>query len=87
MEENYYWVYKKLVIFDIDSSLNIYLIFLKDAMVGRENGINQQRINIILNQSRPIETFKAEQMMLEQQENAREEDPMLQYNRDLIKLN
>jgi hypothetical protein len=70
-------VYKKLVIFDIDSSLNIYLIFLRDADVGRENGITQQRINIILNQNRPVEKYKAEQMMLENKENFREEDPLL----------
>ena len=70
-------MYKKLVIFDIDSSLNIYLIFLRDADVGRENGITQQRINIILNQNRPVEKYKAEQMMLENKENFREEDPLL----------
>jgi hypothetical protein len=51
INENYYWLFKKFVIFDIDSSLNIHLIFMKDALVAKQYGITLSRINAILGEN------------------------------------
>ena len=61
LNENYYWLFKKFVIFDVDRKLNIHLIFMSVADVAREYGISQTRLNAIIAVNKPIEKFKLEQ--------------------------
>jgi phage antirepressor YoqD-like protein len=66
------------------------MIFMKDADIAKQYGITQSRLNAILNENKPIEKYKMDQalelMEEENEEIAKEEDPMLQFKYDLSKL-
>lgn len=47
LEENYYWVFKKYVVFDIDRNLNIYLVFLEQHDIIIDYKITRERLNNI----------------------------------------
>jgi len=61
LNENYYWLFKKFVIFDIDRQLNIHLIFMNVAEVAKEYGITRNRLNAILSENKPVEKFRIDQ--------------------------
>lgn len=66
------------------------MIFMKDADIAKQYGITQLRLNAILNENKPIEKYKQEQTLEmneeDNEEQARQEDPMLQFKYDLSKL-
>jgi hypothetical protein len=46
LQENYYWLYKHFVIFDVDRKLNIYLTFMSKAAVAlSQNSEREQFVN------------------------------------------
>lgn len=51
LQENYYWLYKHFVIFDVDRKLNIYLIFMAKAAVAEKNEVTQDRCRRILREN------------------------------------
>lgn len=48
LQENYYWLYKHFAIFDVDRKLNIYLILMGSAEVGRKYEVTKDRVRRIL---------------------------------------
>lgn len=67
LNENYYWLFKKFVIFDVDRDLNIHLIFMKSADIAKEYSITQERLNSIKAEHKPVEKYKMareEQMIM-----------------------
>lgn len=51
LHENYYWMYKHHVIFDVDRKLNIYLVFLEVAPIARKCDVNRDRCRKILKEN------------------------------------
>ena len=57
LQENYYWLYKHFVIFDVDRKLNIYLIFMARADVARKYEVTRERIRRILRENNLIQDY------------------------------
>lgn len=57
LQENYYWLYRHFVIFDVDRKLNIYLIFMARADVARRFEVTRERIRKILRENNLVQDF------------------------------
>ncbi len=51
LQENYYWLFKHFVIFDVDRNLNIYLIFMDKASIAKKHDVYPDRCRRILRQN------------------------------------
>jgi hypothetical protein len=51
LQENYYWLFKHFVIFDVDRNLNIYLIFMNKAAIAKKHDVYPDRCRRILRQN------------------------------------
>ena len=51
LQENYYWLYKHFVIFDVDRKLNIYLIFMLRAAIAQRHDVTVDRCRRILREN------------------------------------
>ena len=52
--ENYYWLYKKFVIFDVDKALNIHLIFMNLSPLSEEFAVTKSRLRSIISSNELI---------------------------------
>jgi hypothetical protein len=57
LQENYYWLYKHFVIFDVDRKLNIYLVFMARADVARKYEVARERIRRILRENNLLQDY------------------------------
>lgn len=65
MFENYYWLYKHFMIFDVDKNLNVYLIFMSLAPIADNYAITRNRLRNILAFANPIERERASKSLAE----------------------
>ena len=52
--ENYYWLFKKFVIFDVDKGLNIHLIFMNLSPMSEEFGVTKSRLRSIISANEEV---------------------------------
>ena len=51
LRENYYWLFKHFVIFDVDKNLNIHLIFMDKSPIAKKHDVHPDRCRRILREN------------------------------------